>query len=141
MVAHDLASALELILWNIDLASLLNGGIHFANGSSSLDINIPSATPNEILVDARPHRRHRLLRHAGVRHHRRPRRAVVERQLVHVEDIAALDEAEFPLARELSRRWGIRTALAMPLLREGEVIGVINLWLDRNRTHTAPALP
>jgi hypothetical protein len=52
VVAHDLGSALELILWNIDLASLLDGGIHSSTGSSSLDISIPQATPAEITVDA-----------------------------------------------------------------------------------------
>ena len=51
VVAHDLASALELILWNIDLASLLSGGIHMTSSSASLDINIPAATPAEIVVD------------------------------------------------------------------------------------------
>ncbi|MGE5182152.1 MAG: hypothetical protein ACM31C_08820 [Acidobacteriota bacterium] len=53
VVAHDLAAALELILWNIDLASLLGGGIHVASGSSTLDISIPSATPATIVVDAK----------------------------------------------------------------------------------------
>ena len=51
VVAHDLGAALELILWNIDLASLLSGGIHAGTGSSTLDINIPAATPAEITVD------------------------------------------------------------------------------------------
>ena len=52
VVAHDLAAALELILWNVDLASLLSGGIHVGTGSSTLDISIPSARPAEIVVDA-----------------------------------------------------------------------------------------
>jgi hypothetical protein len=52
VVSHDLGAALELILWNIDLASLLDGGIHSSTGSSSLDISIPQATPSEITVDA-----------------------------------------------------------------------------------------
>jgi len=52
VVAHDLASALELILWNIDLASLLSGGIHVGSGGSSLDVDIPSVAPTEIVVDA-----------------------------------------------------------------------------------------
>ena len=52
VVAHDLASALELILWNIDLASLLSGGISVGTGSSTLNITIPSAAPAEIIVDA-----------------------------------------------------------------------------------------
>jgi hypothetical protein len=53
VVAHDLASALELILWNIDLASLLPGGLHVGTGNAALDVAIPSATPTQILVDAR----------------------------------------------------------------------------------------
>jgi hypothetical protein len=53
VVAHDLAAALELIVWNIDLASLLSGGIHLSGGTSSLDISIPSATPAEVIVDAK----------------------------------------------------------------------------------------
>ncbi|HEV7556760.1 MAG TPA: hypothetical protein VGO00_14945, partial [Kofleriaceae bacterium] len=52
VVAHDLASALELILWNIDLASLLGGGIHVGSGGASLDLDIPSVAPGEIVVDA-----------------------------------------------------------------------------------------
>jgi hypothetical protein len=52
VVAHDLAAALELILWNVDLASLLPDGLHASAGSSSLDVAIPSVTPAEILVDA-----------------------------------------------------------------------------------------
>src|SRR5207248_8711544 len=35
VVARDVAAALELILWNIDLASLLGGGIHLGSGSST----------------------------------------------------------------------------------------------------------
>ncbi len=53
VVAHDLAAALELILWDVDLASLLSGGIHVGTGSSTLDVSIPAATPAEIVVDAR----------------------------------------------------------------------------------------
>src|SRR5207302_7158384 len=53
IVAHDLASALELILWNIDLAKLIGGGLQVSTGNSSLSITIPSVTPAEIVVDAR----------------------------------------------------------------------------------------
>jgi signal transduction histidine kinase len=51
-------------------------------------------------------------------------RAVVDRQTVHVEDLAAA-AAEFPNAVGL--RTGIRTVLATPLLREGNPIGVIHI--------------
>lgn len=53
VVARDVASALELILWNIDLAGLIPGGIHAGGGDASLDITIPSVTPSDIVVDAR----------------------------------------------------------------------------------------
>ena len=53
VVAHDLASALELILWHVDLASLLPGGIQFGSGSSQLNIAIPAAEPTQVLVDAK----------------------------------------------------------------------------------------
>ena len=61
-------------------------------------------------------------------------RAVIERQIVHVPDVMELDEAEFPLAREFAHRWGIRTALFVPLIRDGAAIGVITL----RRTEVRP---
>src|SRR5262249_37087947 len=50
-------------------------------------------------------------------------RAVVDRQTIHVRDIAEANETEFPEAP--SRTTGSRTVLATPLLREGVPIGVI----------------
>jgi GAF domain-containing protein len=52
-------------------------------------------------------------------------RAVIDARAVHVEDAAASDEAEFPLAREIARQTGHRTVLATPLLREGVAIGAL----------------
>lgn len=52
VVARDVASALELILWNIDLARLLPGGLHLGQGDTALDIAIPSVAPRDIVVDA-----------------------------------------------------------------------------------------
>ena len=51
-------------------------------------------------------------------------RAVIDRQTIHIHDLAAA-EAEFPNQRGL--RAGVRTVLAMPLLREGNPIGVIHI--------------
>src|SRR5215472_8944242 len=52
-------------------------------------------------------------------------RAIVDRQPVHVEDLASpTSTAEFPDAN-VPRTRGIRTQLAVPLLREGEAVGVI----------------
>jgi signal transduction histidine kinase/HAMP domain-containing protein len=53
-------------------------------------------------------------------------RAVIDRQTIHVHDIAAEFETEFP-GDSAQVQFGIRTALATPLLREGIPIGVINI--------------
>jgi two-component system, NtrC family, sensor kinase len=52
-------------------------------------------------------------------------RAVIDRQTIHVHDSAAEVETEFPEYKHIQRRRGTRTALAIPLLREGIPIGVI----------------
>ncbi len=53
-------------------------------------------------------------------------RAIVERQIIQIRDAAVdLDEAEYPVSAPLQRRWGYRTVLATPLLRDGEPIGGI----------------
>ena len=54
-------------------------------------------------------------------------RAVADRRTVHVEDLAAEHEDEFPEGRELQRRFGHHTMVAAPLLREGSPLGVIAL--------------
>jgi hypothetical protein len=53
VVAHDLAAALELILWNVNLAGLIPDGFHIGQGNTRIDISIPSVTPSNIVVDAR----------------------------------------------------------------------------------------
>jgi GAF domain-containing protein/CheY-like chemotaxis protein len=52
-------------------------------------------------------------------------RAVLERRAVHIHDVAALSEAEFPVARGNQQRTGQRTTLAAPLLAKGVPIGTI----------------
>ncbi len=52
-------------------------------------------------------------------------RAVVDRQAVHVQDLAEADPDEFPEGRAFARRFGHRATLAAPLLREGVPIGAI----------------
>ena len=52
-------------------------------------------------------------------------RTILERQTVHVHDLAAASETEFPENKALQERTGTRTFLATPLLREGVPIGVI----------------
>jgi two-component system, NtrC family, sensor kinase len=52
-------------------------------------------------------------------------RAIVDRETVHVHDLAAAVETEFLDSKVLQERIGTRTALATPLLREGIPIGGI----------------
>ncbi len=52
-------------------------------------------------------------------------RSVVDRRTIHVHDLAAESEAEFPSGRETQRLFGHRTTLATPLLREGQPLGAI----------------
>src|SRR5439155_23444651 len=52
-------------------------------------------------------------------------RAVLDCQTIHVHDLAAEIETEYPEARDPQRRSGTRTVLVTPLLREGVAIGVI----------------
>ena len=54
-----------------------------------------------------------------------PGRAMLGGQAVHVHDMAAESEADFPGAKKLQKAIGYRTALAAPLLREGAPIGAI----------------
>ena len=63
-------------------------------------------------------------------------RAVVDRQAIHVHDLEAESEAEFPLAKAYQKRLGARTrtVLHMPLLREGVPIGTIAI----RRTEVKP---
>src|SRR5262252_8709935 len=53
-------------------------------------------------------------------------RAVLDRQPVHVHDLA-IAGAEFPVGQADAVRAGYRTTLSVPLLREGEAIGVIHI--------------
>jgi len=63
-------------------------------------------------------------------------RAVIDRVPVHMEDLAAAPEDEFPTGRELQRRLGHRTALSVPLMREERAIGAIALWRMEVRRFT-----
>ena len=61
-------------------------------------------------------------------------RAVVDRTTVHVEDLGAEADEEFPVGRALQRQFGHRTMLAAPLLRQGTALGVITVF----RTEVLP---
>ena len=52
-------------------------------------------------------------------------RAVVDRRTIHVHDLAAESDSEYPDGKADQRQIGHRTTLATPLLREGVALGVI----------------
>lgn len=52
-------------------------------------------------------------------------RAVVDREIIHVHDLLAELDTEFPDAKPYSKLWGHRTTLAAPLLSQGIPIGAI----------------
>jgi two-component system, NtrC family, sensor kinase len=51
-------------------------------------------------------------------------RAVLDRQIIHVADLQA-ETGEYPEGSKIARRLGLRTNLAIPLIRAGEAIGVV----------------
>jgi two-component system, NtrC family, sensor kinase len=53
-------------------------------------------------------------------------RAVVNRKTEHCHDVLS-EVTEFPVGSEMARRMGFRTILAVPLVREQEVVGVLTL--------------
>jgi two-component system NtrC family sensor kinase len=61
-------------------------------------------------------------------------RAIIDRHTIHVPDIAAEIDTEYPDARPLHQFAGTRTVLATPLLRQGEPIGSIGI----RRTEVRP---
>jgi GAF domain-containing protein len=54
-------------------------------------------------------------------------RAVVDRRSIHVHDLAAADKAEFPVGRALAERFGYRSVVSTPLLRQGQPVGAITI--------------
>jgi len=60
-------------------------------------------------------------------------RAIVDKRIVHVEDVVALLDTEYPDVREIQAAIGFRTALNVPLLRDGEAIGVIAIFREEVR--------
>jgi signal transduction histidine kinase len=56
-------------------------------------------------------------------------RAVMERKTIHIHDLAAESDDEFPVTKEFQRRHGHRTVLTTPLMRAGVPLGAI--WIRR----------
>ena len=61
-------------------------------------------------------------------------RAVLEMKTIHVPDILSSDD--FPEGKEMARRFGHRSTLAVPLLREGTAIGAILVRRPEVRSFT-----
>ncbi|HYU82811.1 MAG TPA: GAF domain-containing protein [Candidatus Polarisedimenticolia bacterium] len=61
-------------------------------------------------------------------------RCIVDRRVIHIEDAAELDPAEYPISVELQRRWGYRTSLSVPLMRHDVAVGGIAI----RRTEVKP---
>jgi signal transduction histidine kinase len=61
-------------------------------------------------------------------------RAVLDRQVIHIHDLATKIESEFPGDADVVQRLGIRTHLSVPLMREDVAIGVIII----HRTEVRP---
>jgi signal transduction histidine kinase len=91
---------------------LLDGGVLRPRASSSRE---PShdATPNTVI----------FLKRSLVN-----ARAFLDRQVVHVDDIVPLLDAEYPDTRGIQRHFGFRAVLAVPMMREGQAIGTIFTW-------------
>ena len=60
-------------------------------------------------------------------------RAIVDRKTIHVHDLAAMVETEYPDVKEVQQRIGHRTTLATPLLSQGEALGAISV--RKNHVH------
>jgi len=63
-------------------------------------------------------------------------RAVIDRTVIHLEDLAQAPENEYPVGRELQRRFGHHAILSVPLMREDRAIGAIALWRMEARAFT-----
>jgi signal transduction histidine kinase/DNA-binding response OmpR family regulator len=60
-------------------------------------------------------------------------RSVLERRSIHETDVLPLVDSEYPDTRALQQKYNVRAILTMPLLREGEALGVISLLRSEPR--------
>src|SRR5262249_46921785 len=63
-------------------------------------------------------------------------RAVMDRTVMHIRDLAVVSREEYPVSSDLQRQAGIRTVVAAPLIREGTAIGLINVFRRQVRLFT-----
>ncbi len=52
-------------------------------------------------------------------------RAIIDRQVIHIEDLLSVTAQEFPVTEALTKRTSMRTILVAPLYRENQPIGDI----------------
>ncbi len=64
-------------------------------------------------------------------------RAIIDRKIIHIEDTNRLTETEFPGTHPQFEEIGIRTAVVIPLLREGVAIGCIAIRRTEVRPFTS----
>ncbi|MGH8699196.1 MAG: GAF domain-containing protein, partial [Burkholderiales bacterium] len=101
--AARLCESLDAVIWRLDGDRLLPAAHHGA---------IPLGPIGEFALP--------LARGTG------PGRSVIEGRTVHITDLQS-ESDEFPEGREFARRFGFRTTLCVPLMREGVAIGSIIL--------------
>jgi signal transduction histidine kinase len=65
-----------------------------------------------------------------------PGRAILDRATLHIPDVMAVVDEEFPGGAAMVRRVGIRSALVAPLIRDGAAIGAIYLRRAEMRPFT-----
>jgi signal transduction histidine kinase len=63
-------------------------------------------------------------------------RVILERRILHLPDLLALADAEYPDIAPAIRREGIRTTVGVPLLREGVPVGAITAFRTEVRPFT-----
>ncbi len=63
-------------------------------------------------------------------------RAIIDRTAVNVLDMGEAPEDEYPVGREVSQRFGVRTVFGTPLMREGRAIGAIVLVRMRKQAYS-----
>jgi GAF domain-containing protein len=63
-------------------------------------------------------------------------RAVIDRTVMHIRDLAAVSREEYPVSLDLQRQAGVRTVVAAPLICEGTAIGLINVFRRQVRPFT-----
>ncbi|MEO5771155.1 MAG: GAF domain-containing protein, partial [Burkholderiaceae bacterium] len=63
-------------------------------------------------------------------------RAVLDSKAIHLADVVPLIDSEFPDVRAMQQKYQQRAMLAMPLLRDGQALGVISLLRKEAREFT-----